>query len=143
MTKIMVFGTFDVLHKGHINFLKQAKEHGNELVVIVANDSNVFKIKGKNPLYNQEKRKKQIEKINIADAVFIGSSKLENFYNIIKKESPNVICLGYDQEDFNLEKNIKKENLNIKIVRLKPYKEKIYKSSLLKTLLSSSKNRKI
>lgn len=132
MIKVMVFGTFDILHKGHINFLNQAKKHGDYLIVTVANDSNVYKIKNKNPLYTQEKRKKEIENLNIASKVIIGNKNIKKYFEIIKNELPNIICLGYDQDDLNLEKTIKENNLEIKIIRLKPYKEHIFKSSILK-----------
>jgi len=51
-TKIMVFGTFDGLHKGHLNFFWQARKLAVDsfLVVSIARDKNVIKIKGKSPL---------------------------------------------------------------------------------------------
>ena len=47
MTKVMVFGTFDYLHEGHKDFFRQAKQYGDELVVVVARDETVKQIKGK------------------------------------------------------------------------------------------------
>ncbi|MHA1679090.1 MAG: adenylyltransferase/cytidyltransferase family protein, partial [Promethearchaeota archaeon] len=54
--KVLCFGTFDILHPGHVSFLKQARKYGNYLVVVVARDENVKKIKGKYPLDNELKR---------------------------------------------------------------------------------------
>ena len=45
----MVFGAFDGLHPGHLDFFRQAKEYGDTLVVSVGTDKNVEKIKGKKP----------------------------------------------------------------------------------------------
>ena len=49
MRKIIVFGTFDILHKGHLNLFKQAKQHGDYLMAVIARDKNVKKAKGKFP----------------------------------------------------------------------------------------------
>ena len=45
----MVFGSFDLVHKGHVNFLKQAKKLGDELIVVVARDDNIEKVKKRKP----------------------------------------------------------------------------------------------
>lgn len=45
--KVMVFGTFDIFHKGHEFYFSKAKEYGEELIVIVARDETVLKIKKK------------------------------------------------------------------------------------------------
>lgn len=126
----MVFGTFDMLHKGHENFLKQARSMGEVLIVVVARNSNVLAIKGKKPVFNLEKRIEDVKKLKIADLVVEGE-KID-FYRIIWDTKPNIICLGYDQDEKGLEKELKKNNSDIKIIRLKPYKEKKYKSSIIR-----------
>ncbi len=60
--KVMTFGTFDLLHKGHVYFLKQASKYG-KLVVVVARDKNVLKVKGKKPINSERKRLQNIKKI--------------------------------------------------------------------------------
>lgn len=133
MKKVMVFGTFDILHPGHINFFKQAKELGDYLIVVVAHDENVKKIKKHYPKFNQSQRIAQIKKIELVNLVIAG---LKNDpYLLIKENKPDVICLGYDQKSFseNLEKTLKSMGLNnIKIIRLKPFHPEKYKSSILK-----------
>ena len=56
MEKIMVFGTFDGVHKGHINFFKQARVLSKNpyLIVSIARDKNVKKIKGKISLQDRK-----------------------------------------------------------------------------------------
>ena len=61
---VMVFGTFDLLHKGHLNFFKQASEFGNNLIVVVARGETVNKVKGKFPDNDENKRVEEIRKIN-------------------------------------------------------------------------------
>jgi len=113
--KIMVFGTFDGLHLGHLHFLKQAKSLS----------------KRGSPFFGEKKRKKFIEKSKIADKVVLGGVK--NHLPHILSAAPDIIALGYDQKAYvkGLKKDLKEKKLSVKIVRLKPYKEKIYKSSLL------------
>lgn len=134
----MVFGTFDGLHKGHLNFFKQAKKLARKsfLIVSVARNKNVLKIKGRLPILNEKKRVALIKKCKMADKVVL--SGLKNHLPHILKENPDIIALGYDQRAYvkNLKKDLKnkgKRNTPIKIVRLLPYKEKIYKNNLLKT----------
>ncbi|MBT4277546.1 adenylyltransferase/cytidyltransferase family protein [Candidatus Falkowbacteria bacterium] len=129
---VMVFGTFDGLHKGHIHFLMQAKDYGDELIVVVARDKTVKKIKGKLPRLKEEERQKEIIKSKLTEKVTLG--RLNNKYKLIKYYKPDVICLGYDQSCFteNLSEKLKALGLlNTKIVRLKAYKPEKYKSSLL------------
>ena len=132
--KILVFGTFDGLHKGHLDFFKQARKLAERpfLIVSVARDKNVKRIKGQAPKLGEEKRLALIKKcILVNRAVLAG---LENYLPHILKESPNIIALGYDQKAYvkNLKKDLKNKGLIVKIMRLKSYKEHIYKNHLLK-----------
>ena len=124
----MVFGTFDILHPGHLDFFRQAKKHGDYLIVSVARDLNVKKIKGEFPVNNEQARMHAIDKQGIADEVILG--RQSNWFEAIEEIKPDVICLGYDQDDHGLKEKIKK--LNIEVIRLKPYKEHKFKSSKLK-----------
>ena len=130
--KVMVFGTFDILHPGHLNFFKQAREFGNFLIAVIARDKTVLKIKGRLPKNNEKKRLKNLKNNNLIDKAVLGG--LKDKYEIIKKFRPDVICLGYDQKTFTegLKNKIKDFGLKIKIVRLKSYKPEIYKSSKIK-----------
>ena len=59
MKAVMVFGTFDILHPGHINFFKQAKKYGN-LIAVIARDRTVKQVKGRLPKYSEKQRLKAI-----------------------------------------------------------------------------------
>ena len=140
MTKVMAFGTFDILHPGHLNYLQQAAQLGKKLVVVVATDKNVEKIKGKLPVNNQEHRKELVEALEIVDYAIIGSE--ENMFESVENENPNVIALGYDQKpsEKELAKKLEEKNITAKIARMKPYNEGIYKSSKIKEKVKNTKH---
>ncbi|MEK7644590.1 MAG: adenylyltransferase/cytidyltransferase family protein [Patescibacteria group bacterium] len=132
MKKVMVFGTFDVVHMGHIHMLKEAKEYGDYLVVCVARDKNVELIKGERPYYSEGERVEFLKQIAIVNHVILG--QLNDVYRDIGIIKPAVIALGYDQKVFvdELADAITAMNLKIPIVRLKPYRSGKYKSAKLK-----------
>lgn len=131
--KVMVFGTFDGLHKGHLDFFSQARKlvRNPFLVVSIARDKNVKHIKGKYPIKSEKKRMILVRKCKLVDEVVL--SGVKNHIPHIIKESPDIIALGYDQKAYvkNLEKDLKNKDMVVKIIRLKSYKEKIYKNHLL------------
>ncbi|MDD2907192.1 MAG: riboflavin kinase [Candidatus Gracilibacteria bacterium] len=129
---VLTFGTFDLVHEGHKYFLSQAKRYGDYLITILATDKNIEKFKGKKPMYAIDERINHIKDLGISNLVTTGDE--ENPLKWIDMYLPKVICLGYDQVGFSneLEKYLKENNLDIEIIRTKPFKEDIYKSSLLK-----------
>ena len=130
--KVMVFGTFDILHPGHINFLRQAKKHG-QLIAVIARDRTVKRLKGKLPRHNEKKRFGAVNGLKLATRVILGN--LTDKYAAIKKYRPDIIALGYDQTNFvkQLPHKLKIFSLNkTKIIRLKSFTPNIYKSSFLK-----------
>lgn len=134
--KVMVFGTFDGLHFGHLNFFEQARglsPRKSFLIVSIARDKNVFRIKKRLPTLNEKERMALVRKCSLADKVVL--SGIKNYLPHIIKEHPDIIALGYDQRAYvqNLKKDFKNKGLRVNIIRLKPYKEEKYKSSLLKT----------
>lgn len=132
MTRVMVFGTFDGLHPGHLNLFKQARKYGDFLVAVVARDKTVKGLKKRLPQLNEKERLKKIKESGLVDKAMLG--ELENHYLPVKKIKPEVICLGYDQKFFvaGLRKELKKMNLSVKVYRLKPYLPKIYHTSKLR-----------
>lgn len=127
----MVFGTFDGLHPGHLNFLKQAKKKGNFLIALIARDKTVKKLKGHWPHFKEKERLEILKNLKLVDKTILGDIK--DPYKVIKKMKPNVICLGYDQKFFvkGLKEQLKKANLKTKIVRLKSYLPRKYHCSQL------------
>ena len=130
LIKVMAFGTFDIFHKGHESYLKQAAKHGSHLIVVIGRDKNVKIIKGKLPKNSENVRLKRVEKSGLSDLVILGN--ISDKYAVIRKHKPDIIAIGYDQRSFveGLAKKFKK----IRIVRLKPFKPSIYKSSKIGNL---------
>lgn len=132
----MTFGTFDIFHPGHKNFLKQAGKLGGRLVVVVARDKTVLKVKKKLPANKERARLEIIKKSNLSDEAVLGN--LRDKYKVIRNFKPDIICLGYDQKYFvkGLKEKLEKFGLQgTKIIRLKPYEPQIHKSSKLKKIL--------
>lgn len=129
MKKVMVFGTFDIIHPGHLNMFEQAKQYGDFLVIVVARDVTVCNVKKRPAQFTEDVRLENIKKLNIANAVRLGC--VDDHYGAIAEEKPDVIALGYDQREFvdNLAKAIEDY---VQIVRLSPYMPEIYKSSKFK-----------
>jgi FAD synthetase len=130
--RVLVFGTFDIFHKGHKDFLRQARKYGGFLIVVVARDKTVKEVKSRLPRNSEKARLERIGKSGLADKVIMGN--LGDKYSIIKKVKPDIICLGYDQKAFadNLTENLFALGMeNVKIKRLKAYKPEIFKSSLI------------
>jgi rfaE bifunctional protein nucleotidyltransferase chain/domain len=72
MKKVLVGGCFDLLHFGHIEFLKEAKALGDHLVVALESDENVRHMKGeKRPIHTQTQRKTMLESIEFVDEVIV------------------------------------------------------------------------
>jgi len=132
--KIMVFGTFDGVHKGHLDFFKQAKKitENSFLIVSIARDKNVLKIKGSSPALKELDRLDLVKKTKFANKVVLASKT--NYLANILKEKPDIVALGYDQKYYvsELRKDLKNKRILTRIIRLKPYKKNIYKNHLLK-----------
>jgi len=136
--KVMVGGTFDVLHEGHRFFLREAKKQGDSLIVVVARDSHVKEFKKVIPHHTEKERVEAIQQTGIADEVVLG--RQGSIFDILSDLKPDVICLGYDQgvkEDV-LKAELQKRHLNADIMRLAAFKPEIYKSSKIRQNLSQS-----
>lgn len=129
---VMAFGTFDYFHAGHENYLQQAKALGDELIVVVARDETVQKVKNKAPMFSERKRVRDASNCPHVDKAVLGHA--DDKYRIIKKFKPDVLALGYDQFVFTygLRQFFIKEGLNTEIVRLRPYEPGTFKSSIIR-----------
>lgn len=93
--KVLVFGTFDNLHPGHLYFLNEARKLG-ELYVSVSSDESAFQRKGRHPLQNTKQRIEAIERLGITARVTEGDKTL-NSWTDLKAVRPDIIALGHDQ----------------------------------------------
>ena len=96
--RVVATGVFDLLHLGHIHFLRAARELGDELVVIVANDATVRRMK-REPVVPAEVRAEMVASLKPVDQAMVGREG--NMLDIVVEEiKPHIIALGYDQELF-------------------------------------------
>ena len=121
MVGVMATGTFDIIHLGHIYFLKEAKKLGDKLIVVVATDSTVRKLKHE-PVNPENVRLNLIKELKMVDEVYLG--KEDDMYSIVEEIRPDIIALGFDQihNEENIKKELKKRKIKSKVVRLPEYK---------------------
>ena len=94
MKKVLTYGTFDLLHYGHIRLLQRAKALGDYLVVAVSTDE-FNEIKGKKAYYNYETRKLMLEAIKYVDLV-IPEKNWEQKIDDVKNYDIDVVVMGSD-----------------------------------------------
>ena len=97
MKIIFTNGCFDILHRGHVEYLNKSKLLGDFLVVGLNSDESVKRLKGcKRPINNQEDRKFVLQSLNCVDDVVIFNE--DTPYNLIKKIKPYYITKGGDYD---------------------------------------------
>ncbi|MHA1311338.1 MAG: adenylyltransferase/cytidyltransferase family protein [Candidatus Helarchaeota archaeon] len=131
--KVMAFGTFDILHLGHVKLLTNAKKVGGKnakLIVIVARDQNVIKEKNRKPVFPESQRLEMIKALKVVDEAYLGNLG-EDKLKIIEKIRPDIIVLGYDQniKENEIYQELKKRGLTPKIKRLEKYGNESFNSS--------------
>jgi FAD synthetase len=121
MVKVMATGTFDLLHLGHIYYLKEAKSLGDRLAVVVATDSTVRRLKHE-PINPEKIRLELIKELKIVDEAYIGYE--EDMYEIVKEIKPDIIALGFDQlhDEETIKKELKKRKIKARVERLSEFK---------------------
>jgi len=95
MRRVITFGTFDVLHIGHILILERARAQGDHLVVGVSSDALNFSKKKRNPIYPEGDRVKIIQSLRCVDEVFLEES-LELKGEYIRRHDAQVLVMGDD-----------------------------------------------
>ncbi len=94
MKRILTYGTYDLLHYGHIRLLQRAKALGDYLIVALSTDE-FNEIKGKKAYHNYETRKKMLEAIRYVDLV-IPEENWEQKINDVKEYYADVVVMGSD-----------------------------------------------
>lgn len=136
MKTVLVCGTFDIVHLGHLHIFREARSYGDRLVVLVARDVNVERIKGNRPLHNENERVEFLRHINLIDEVVLGD--VADPYRAVCQIRPAVIALGHDQKLFvdKLAAAISNCGFAARIVRLQPYQPERHKTGRLKNYLT-------
>jgi len=130
MRTVLVFGTFDVVHPGHVSFLNQARRRGDRLIASIARDDFVAGFKGRKPVHTEEERLKRILKTGLVDEAHL-SDPIPGTYSLIRRCEPDVVCLGHDQDVLkrDLQTWLAEHEVSLEVETLKPYRPDLYKSS--------------
>lgn len=94
MKRVLTYGTFDLLHYGHIRLLERAKKLGDYLIVALSTDE-FNKIKGKKAYHDYETRKKMLEALRYVDLV-IPEENWEQKIKDVKDYKVNIVVMGSD-----------------------------------------------
>ena len=93
MVRVMAQGKFDIVHPGHLHYLRASAALGDELYVVVARDDRV---RGRTDLYmDEESRQQVIEALEMVDVAILGSEG--SVFDSVERVQPDVITLGHDQ----------------------------------------------
>ncbi|NPB00372.1 MAG: cytidylyltransferase family protein [Crenarchaeota archaeon] len=131
-TKVLTAGTFEIIHPGHIYYLRQAWRLGR-VVTIVSRDSTVRKIKKRDPIVDEKSRLEVVGSLYYVHKARLGYE--DDMLRVVEEERPNIILLGPDQpvdEDW-LKRELEKRGLgNIEVLRLREDLDKsVYSTSMI------------
>lgn len=98
MKKVITYGTFDLLHAGHINLLRRAKELGDYLIVVVSTDEFNWNEKQKRCYFSYEERKKLVEAVRYVDLV-LPEENWEQKLSDIKEYKVDTFVMGDDWKE--------------------------------------------
>lgn len=137
---VMAFGSFDLLHPGHLFYLERAKSLGDRLIVVVARDSSIEAIKHRRPVLGERARLRMVGALKVVDRAVLGDrlSNLEEGYDVISRYMPDVIAFGYDQRvDLGgLREWLREKGLRVRIVSIRARKNaRVFKSSKLRAAI--------
>ncbi|MEM2866896.1 MAG: adenylyltransferase/cytidyltransferase family protein [Candidatus Bathyarchaeia archaeon] len=122
---VLAEGTFDLLHYGHIYYLTNAKKAGGEnakLIVVVARDKTVERLKGRKPILPEDQRRAIVESLKVVDEAILGYEDMD-MYKVIEKIKPDIIALGYDKIELEkeLKRYVEEKGLNIEVIRMSKF----------------------
>lgn len=128
MTRVMATGVFDIIHLGHIHYLKESKKLGDELIVVIARDTTALR-NMKKPIFNESIRLQIVSELKPVDKAILGHEG--DMFKTVLEVRPDIITLGYDQkfEEKYIEEKCAQLGLDTKVVRTSKYSSESYESS--------------
>lgn len=114
----MASGVFDIIHMGHVHYLEEARKLGDELIVVVATDITVRRMKHE-PITPGNMRVQLVNSLKPVDRAVLGHE--DDIFRTVEELRPDIIALGFDQkfDEAELLKQLESRGLgNIKVVRL-------------------------
>jgi len=117
VVRVMATGVFDLLHPGHVYFLREARALGDELVVVVARDQTARRLKHE-PYTPEHIRREMVEALKPVDRAVLGSTT--DIYETVVRERPSIIALGHDQvwNEAEVERECARRGVPVKVVRI-------------------------
>jgi FAD synthetase len=91
---VLVFGTFDLLHPGHLAFLSAAAKRG-ALTVVVTPDAKAAREKARQPFFTERERLAMVAALTCVSRAVLGDRGRD--WNVVRRLRPDVICVGHDQ----------------------------------------------
>lgn len=116
--RVVVAGTFDIIHPGHVGLLREAWRLGR-VHVIIARDDSVRKIKGREPFVPEEQRLQVVSAIRYVYDARLGSKT--DFLEPLREIKPDIVLLGPDQwaDEEWLARRLEAEGIKAKVMRLR------------------------
>lgn len=119
--KVFVTGCFDMLHSGHVAFLKEAAQFGS-LFVCIGSDENVRKLKGRYPVTNQDERCYMLQALACVHAVQVNTGwGIIDFENEIEKIKPDIFIVNEDGHAPAKEELCHLKNIEYKVLQRIPH----------------------
>ncbi len=134
----MVFGTFDILHPGHIFYITKAMKIARKIIIVVARDSRVLERKKRRPIHSENQRRERLTKIFPKAKVILGDEN--DIFAPIYEFEPDVLVFGYDQY---IPPNLEEKFPNICTRKIGPHHERVFKSSIIRSMKKSLPHSKI
>ena len=122
MKTVLAAGVFDLLHYGHIRYLEESKKAGGpdaKLVVIIARDETVRKLKEHDPVIPEDQRRAVIEALKVVDEALLGYEEMD-LIRVIEQIKPDIVVMGHDQQSIKaqVEKVNKVLKADIKVYQI-------------------------
>lgn len=141
-TVVLVGGVFDLLHYGHLRFLKRAKEIGDYLVVAINTDDFVYRYKNKKPILTTFERLSSIKELPFVDKVIINETN-EDWLPTIITAKPSIIVTTteWQQKDYYKQMGVSKEQLDAMNIELKyiPHTKEISTTQIIQRINDQTK----
>lgn len=133
MKTVLASGVFDLLHYGHIRYLEEAKLSGGpeaKLIVIVATDDTVVKLKGHHPVMHENQRRALVEALRVVDEALLGYVDMD-MLAVLEEIKPDIVAVGYDQNEIveRLRRRIRDKGLETEVVQVGRFGEEELDSS--------------
>ncbi|KKQ02088.1 MAG: Glycerol-3-phosphate cytidyltransferase TagD [Candidatus Roizmanbacteria bacterium GW2011_GWA2_36_23] len=116
---VLVGGCFDIIHLGHMQFLKNAKKEGDILIIALESDEFMKNRKYRIPIHNQIQRAEILSEFSIVDLIILLPyfSTDDQYYQLVKKINPDVIAITENDPYIgNKQKQAKLTGAKVKVV---------------------------